>query len=235
MRKYADIIFVFNAYIREALIRYNFPEKKIFQTQNGVGIKIDPCLSKIYDGCFCGRLDRKKGIFDLIHAWKIVSESIPSAKLVMIGEDVKGKNLLLLKKLIKKLRLEDNVILTGFVNEHTMSSLFAKSRIFVLPSYEETWSLVIADAMSTGLPCIAYRLPVYEEIYRDTLIQVPMGDVKKLARSILNFLLNDELRHRFGEKSKKIVQKYDWKKIARHEHKVIQRYMFKRTSNFLVA
>jgi len=67
------------------------------------------------------------------------------------------------------------------------------SKIFILPSYNESWALVVCEAMACGLPVVAYDLPVFEEVYKKGMILIPIGDIDKFAGAILKLLYDIKL------------------------------------------
>jgi glycosyltransferase involved in cell wall biosynthesis len=72
--------------------------------------------------------------------------------------------------------------------------------IFVLPSLDESFGLVIGEAMATGVPVIASRLPAVEEFVVDgeTGLLVPAGDASALASALVRLIENSELRQQLA-------------------------------------
>ena len=92
-------------------------------------------------------LHERKGLKYLISAIPEVTEKYPNVKLVIIGEGSERKNL---ENLIKKLKIENHVILLGRKKE--IPKLLKSSNIFVLPSRREAFGLVNLEAMFIPLP-----------------------------------------------------------------------------------
>ena len=67
-----------------------FDSSKILLSTNGVDYNaiesVRPIGNITYDGCFCGRLVKTKGVYDLIDIWKLVTISYPNSKLVIVGD-----------------------------------------------------------------------------------------------------------------------------------------------------
>src|SRR4029079_2845834 len=116
--RYADIIFVDNKGLKTSLVKMGFDPRKIFVSTNGVDYdaiaSVRPVGEILYDGCFCGRLVKTKGIYDLISIWKLVTNLSPSAKLGIVGDCPEYETF---SNKIKEANLDKNIILVGFVSE----------------------------------------------------------------------------------------------------------------------
>ena len=100
-----------------------------------------------------GRMEAVKGFDDLIDIIKLVKEKVPSVKLFMIGDGSLKKSL---ENKVKENDLEDNIIFTGFLSKDEMDKYFLKSKLYVMTSHSESFGLVLLEAMSYGIPCIAF-------------------------------------------------------------------------------
>lgn len=100
-----------------------------------------------------GRLEYEKAHTDLIDIIYDVKKEIPNIKLYLIGDGSKRPEL---ENKIKSLSLEDNIILTGYLDQKEMEKYLIKSKLFVLTSLTESFGLVLIEAMSYKVPCIAY-------------------------------------------------------------------------------
>lgn len=100
-----------------------------------------------------GRFSKEKDFTTLIRVFKGVKERIKNAKLYLIGDGEEKENI---KELIKAYKLEKYVILPGFLSQVEMSKYLMNSKIYVMTSITESFGLVLIEAMSYGLPCIAF-------------------------------------------------------------------------------
>lgn len=211
----ADLIFTVNRHTQKFLSSLGIEKQRIILTDNGVNVQhFTSHPKKLYDGCFIGRHVKHKGIYDLVRVWELVVESKPDAKLVLCGHGEETHNI---DDFVKKKKLERNVLILGFVPEKEKFKVLYSSRIFIFPSYLEGWGIAIAEAMSCELPVVAYRLPVYSEVFEDKIITVPKGDIDKMARKVASLLENVEAASRIGEEGRIFIERYDWKGIAAKE------------------
>lgn len=214
-----DIIFVINSEIRDYLEKNGVDKNKIYITNNGVDINeyCENIQTKLYEACFLGRIVRSKGILDLIEIWKELIKEY-QYKLVIIGD---GPDKKFLQDLIETNSLEKNIILTGHLDDEKYS-IIAKSSVFLFPSYSESWGIAIAEAMSIGTPVIAYDLPIYKEIFNDTIKLVEKGNTEMMRKIFLEILFDEKLKQNLSARGKNFIKRYAWYKIAQYELSTIQ-------------
>lgn len=153
-----------------------------------------------------GRYSDEKGFDLLIESWSIVSKRHPDWKLHIYGEgDLKEK----FTKLIDELQLNNNCLL-----HHTVSNIadkYCMSSIFVLSSRYEGFGLVLAEAMSCGIPCVSFDCPhgpsdIIKD-YEDGLL-VEKENIKELADKICYLIENENVRIKMGHKARENVKRF---------------------------
>lgn len=228
-KKYADVILAVSQPTKKVIIhKVRIPENKIKTVECGVHYNEIRRVTlqerkKEYDAVFMKRFDGTKGVFDVIEIWKRVTSEIPNANLVLIGSGSK-ETINKLNNMITSLGLRNNVKILGPIYDFNKKfRILASSKVFLLPSYEENWAIVIGEAMATGLPVVCYNLPEIQPIWEDNVIWVPKGNKEEFAKKVIELLQNDELRKRIGEKGVEFVKKYDWKEIVQRELRLIEK------------
>jgi glycosyltransferase involved in cell wall biosynthesis len=180
IRRWFEKIFVINEHTRLRLIELGFQPARVHLTRCVVDVPSDvasrPLADKDLSIVFCGRLVKQKGVFDFLKVCERLQREDPKFSAVMIGS---GPEQPAIEREIRARNLR--VRLTGFVSEHEKANLVASARLFVFPSYEEGWGIVISEAFALGTPVLAYGLDIYREIF-GSLVQVsPLGDPAALA------------------------------------------------------
>lgn len=130
------------------------------------------------------------------------------------GED-RGR----LEYLIKELKLENDVSLLGFVENPY--AYMQRSDVFVLSSRWEGFGNVLVEAMACGCPVVSTNCPSGPaEILGNGEygILVPVGDVEKMAKSIIKILTNKELREELSNKALKRAKEF-------HVEKAVEKYL----------
>jgi glycosyltransferase involved in cell wall biosynthesis len=219
VRLSADLVFVINESARGRCLKFGIKEEKIVKTSNAVdvisavGDNVD-IEAREFDACFLGRLEKSKGVFDLLSIWKLMRCQRPNARLAIMGDGPEKERV---RKLSMKMGLENNFTLIGFVSGEEKYRMLKSSSVFVFPSYLESWGIAVAEAMSCGLPVVAYDLPVYKEVFEDKLVTVPLGDVDAMVRQVLLLLENPQDAKKTGEANREFVGRYDWSVVAQRE------------------
>ena len=176
---------------------------------------------KVYDAIFVGRHDQGKGILDLVEAWGLVTASRPNSRLVTAGimtPEYQAR----LDRLIRRLGLEDSIVLSGVVDEKTKFRLMKESRVCIFPSYLEGWGIVPQEALACGLPVVVYDLPVYAENIKpcDAVRSVPLGDIEALAAAALELIESDGCCPANAE-GPEFVKRFHWDEVASTEFDII--------------
>lgn len=135
-----------------------------------------PFAKKDISLIFCGRLVKQKGIDDFLEVCKKLRSKLPNFRAVMVGA---GPETDRLKREVADQGL--NVEVIGFVPETEKFDLLARAQLFVFPSVEEGWGIVIAESLSAGTPVLAYDLPVYRQPFGKHIKTVPLGNVDRLT------------------------------------------------------
>lgn len=142
-----------------------------------------------------GRLTDAKGFDVLIKTHKYLLNKDVKNKLVLLGE---GEQRGYLEQLIRELNVQDSVILKGFV-ENPYKYMRSAS-MFVLSSKYEGFSVVIAEALSLGIPVVSTDCQSGpSEILQDGKYGLlsPVNDYKTLAQNIMKTLEENAEHHKY--------------------------------------
>lgn len=151
-----------------------------------------------------GRLTHQKGYDMLLEAWKPVHERHPDWKLAIVGG---GEEKEQRKQQIVTLGLESSVELLPPTSQIVQEYL--DSSIYVLSSRYEGLPMVLLEAMSCGLPAVAFTCKCGpKDIITDEKdgLLVETGDLAKLADAICRMIENPDLRLRMGSEAAETIR-----------------------------
>jgi len=168
-----------------------------------------------------GRLATERNIDVTLRAIAIVKQKIPDVQLLLAGRGAAEGDL---KKLSRDLGIEKNVIFMGFLEKPKLAEAYNASKIFVITSTTDTQSMVLMQAMATGLPAIAAKAggPM-EYIKRSNGFLVEPGDHRTLAKKIIYLLKNPEARKKLGDGARTFANKFSAPEIAKEWEAIYQK------------
>ena len=155
---------------------------------------------------YCGRLSPEKSPLNLIQAYERVE--LPNKVLLMVGD---GELMMALKRYVASHNIP-SVYFFGFQNRQQIAKFYTASDVLVLPSDQETWGIVVNEALCFGLPIITSdQVGAARDLVENGQngLSFPRGDVNGLASDIKQLmLLSDEERTAMRSKSRAIIE--DW-------------------------
>lgn len=137
---------------------------------------------------YLSRIHPKKAIDNLLTAFLTVTDESPSIKLVIAGPD-DSEYAKSLKDMAASLGLTEKIVWTGMIEQQEKQKAFASAEAFVLPSHQENFGQVVAEALSCGVPVlISNKINIWREIEMDGAAIVgedTVGDTTRVLREFL--------------------------------------------------
>jgi glycosyltransferase involved in cell wall biosynthesis len=157
-----------------------------------------------------GRFVPEKGFDILIDAYN--QSNFKEWKLVIVGDaDHENKYS---RDLKAKSGKNKNIIFTGFLSGQPLQELYSHAGFFVLPSYYEGLPIVLLEAMSYGLLCIASDIPAHRNVGLGEESVFKAGDATLLSNKMKDFIDKAHADIDKGSQMRKIAEKYNWEQIA---------------------
>lgn len=160
------------------------------------------------------RLRRYKSVDVALRALARLRESVPAARLLVIG---RGPDEPRLRRLARRLRLDDAVEFAGFLPWDELVRSLHRAHVFLNPSPKEGWGLTVIEAARCGLPTVASDRPGLRDSVRDgeTGFLVPYGDPGAMAEAARRLLADGNLWRRQHEASLRWAAGFSWDDCAR--------------------
>ena len=219
---YKNFIAVSKSTKNELVHNYNISKNSISIIQNGV----NPCnnVSKNKNSeptiLWIGRVKKYKRVEHILKAYKIVKKTLPTARLLIVGD---GDYLPFLKNFSQNIGLHD-VTFTGRVSEEEKNNLLGSSWVVVSTSVVEGWGLTISEAASCFTPAIAYDVCGLRDSIKngETGILVEDGNIKKLTSTLIKVLGNKKIRARMSKNAFNFTKRMSWDESAEKFLKVLE-------------
>ena len=137
-----------------------------------------------------GRFSPEKGFLDLIYVMEKLVKYNNEIRLYLIGDGYQKKEIV---DLVNKLNLNNNIILPGYKSQEELQKYYMKSSLYVMTSYHESFGIVLLEAMSYGVPCVAFdnAIGAKEVLSEGKGVLVKNRDINTMSEVIIN-LLNDK-------------------------------------------
>jgi glycosyltransferase involved in cell wall biosynthesis len=175
-------------------------------------------LEQDFDGLLYARLAPEKGIFDVLQIWYYVTEKKPDAKLIVTGQFVNESVKSRFFKLQERLNLKKNVIYLGFLEHKKLYGYVKSSKILIYPSRLDSISLVVLESLACGLPVVAYDILANKINFPiESVVRVPVGDVKLAATEVLNLLGDEQRRTILSRSAIAFSKRFTWDLAAKSE------------------
>jgi glycosyltransferase involved in cell wall biosynthesis len=151
---------------------------------------------------FVGRIEPRKGPLDLVRAAAAIRAGAPGARVVVVGDDPYGSDPAYTAAVTGSPEVEHH----GWVDN--APGLMRHLDVLVLPSYEEPFGTVLAEAMAVGTPVVATRVGGLAEVVDDGVTGrlVAPGDPGALASAVLEVL---GARDRMGAAARDRARRFD--------------------------
>jgi glycosyltransferase involved in cell wall biosynthesis len=168
---------------------------------------------------YVGPLVKRKSLDTLVEALPLVLASPVPCRLSFVG---RGPDEPILRSLAERHGVAEKVDFAGYVEEPALVDWYQGSDLFVFPSTQEGFGLVLAEAMACGLPIVATTVPPMPEVIGDAGLLVPPADPAAMAAAIVKLARDVDLRERMSrEGRRRVEERYVWSRVARE---TLQKY-----------
>ena len=155
-----------------------------------------------------GRLSKEKAPEDLVKIFNLLSKKHPDWHLDIIGD---GEEREKIELYIKNHKLEEKITLHGFQNKDYIDKYLHKSSLYIMTSLTESFGIVLLEAMSHGIPCVAFSSA---EGAREIITSGKNGYLIKnrnysaMIKKIEDIMKKDDVRKQLGKEARKSIKKY---------------------------
>lgn len=150
-----------------------------------------------------GRLERRKGVDNLLRAMSTVWRQFPNTHVYLLGKESQLTKKYLLSLVPQKQR--NRVIFPGPVPHFKLPEYYRMSTVYVAPTQYETFGYSILEAMACGRPILSCAVGAVPELVKEGKNGhlVPFADTSGLADKLISLLNNPHKVDRFGTSARK--------------------------------
>jgi 1,2-diacylglycerol 3-alpha-glucosyltransferase len=157
---------------------------------------------------FVGRVVREKGVFELLSAYAKLEESMrQQVGLVLVGDGACRPQLEL-----QAASISPGVVrFAGFAQQGQLATHYALAEMLILPTYTDTWGLVVNEAMACGLPVIVSKVAgCAADLVKENWngLSVEPRDVSSLTSAMRSLADRPDLRATMGANSMQHISRY---------------------------
>ena len=169
---------------------------------------------------YVGTLEKRKNVEVLIKALGMLREKGKKYTLVVVGK--KGWKYENVFRLIRRYKLKDQIIFTGYVPKVDLPMFYNLAKVFVYPSLYEGFGLPPLEAMACGCPVISSNVSSIPEVVGDAGILINPRDADELAKNIEEVMESETLQKELMHKGMHRAKKFSWEKSARRTWEVYE-------------
>lgn len=172
---------------------------------------------------FHGRVDRRKGALDLLHALAALRGEGRAVKLLVSGI---GPDVAAVAELVAELGLQDAVEQTGYTPYEKAPEVYRRGDVFVSPTQSEGFSNTILEAMACGLPVVSTRTVGVTDCVRheENGLLHEVGDIDGLTTTLRRVLDDPSMARALATRAlDEVREKWSWPALTRRIEDVYER------------
>ena len=227
----ADYIMTISDFVYQSFLKEGICKDKLLKVSCGIDvefflqknrekeIKGDGKFRVICVGLMCLR----KGIQYLLKAWNKLNLPQSKTELLLVGNLQND-----LKAVLKNIEIKKNVVFYGSVNKDKLAELYKNSSLFVLPSVEDGFGMVIGEAMACGLPVICTDHTAGTDLIQNGKqgFVVPSRNIDILAEKILWCYKNKQESELLGKDGKERIKTFSWNNYGENVFQVYKKILY---------
>jgi glycosyltransferase involved in cell wall biosynthesis len=164
---------------------------------------------------YLGRLNAKKGLDLLVHAFAILARDLPDARLAIVGSGDPPSFFDLVRRWVSEAGLEDRVVMTGLLSHDDKRAAYADADVFVLPSQAENFAFAMFEAMASRVPVVVTdSLNFAGEVAQQGAGRVVPRLPDALAGAMSEILRDPQLRAQMGSNGLRLAESYGWQQVG---------------------
>ncbi|HUW10687.1 MAG TPA: glycosyltransferase family 4 protein [Anaerolineae bacterium] len=158
---------------------------------------------------------------DVCEVWRVVHEAMPSARLVVVGQGIRGEEQVLARMLAQH-GLDSTTKMVHWVPMDQLKWYFHAADVAMMPVNDTILARAksparLLDLMAAGVPIACHAVGEYKELLHEgpSGLLVPPGDHRALGLAVVRLLSDEALRRRIGQAAKQRVESaFSWRELS---------------------
>lgn len=155
-----------------------------------------------------GSLEPRKNLQNLFAAWAKLRKLVPDVELVIAGGVGKVFSSASVPSAPPKVQF------LGYVRDEDLPSLYGAAELFVFPSLYEGFGFPPLEAMACGCPVVVSNTTSLPEVCGNAASYFDPSDCEDIAQTILEALLDDELKQKHRKDGLRHITRFTWRRSA---------------------
>lgn len=232
LRKAGRILTMSESSRRDIIRSYHVPEERVTAIPLAAGAAFQPVRDDARLGemrhrynlpprylLAVGNLQPRKNLSRLVEAFaELKRDDLQTPSLVLVGKALWRESDILATA--TRLGVREAIIVTGYVPESDLVTLYSGAECFIYPSLYEGFGLPPLEAMACGVPVITSATSSLPEVVGDAALTVDPLDVADLSRAIRRLLDDRPLRERLRAAGLARAATFSWAETARRTMEV---------------
>jgi glycosyltransferase involved in cell wall biosynthesis len=220
----ADYIMTLSSFAQQSFIKQGIPPSKVLKSPCGVDVEYflhSPTKPHDRFRVICvGLVTLRKGIQYLLSAWEKAKLPQQKTELIIVGQIQKD-----FAAIMRTLPIAPNVSFIGPTDRQSLRNLYQSSSLFVLPSIEDGFGMVIGEAMASGLPVICSTNTGAPELIQHEVhgYLVQPGNSIDLAEKIQWCYEHHHECIQMGMQGQQRIQEFTWNAYGNNVHAIYEK------------
>lgn len=211
-RRASAVVTVSDTAARDIVARLGLPRERVHVVRHGAPRPIPSATPREPIVLSVGSLFERRHIPELVSGFSHVLIRMPSARLVIVGED-RSRHGIDPMAIARDLGIASQVEWHRYVAEENLTRLYARARVFAFLSEYEGFGMTPVEAMAAGVPPVVLDTEVAREIYGAAALRVS-ADPAAIGAALTHLLENDDAHAGAVELGLSHVRTFSWSAAA---------------------
>ncbi len=176
---------------------------------------------------FVGTQEPRKNLTRLLAAYSRLPTSLKESTMLVIAGG-KGWGDVKLSNLITEFGLMNYVRVLGYVDETTLSALYANAQFLAMPSLYEGFGLPLVEAMAYGIPLLTSDNSSMPEVAGDAGLLVDAQELSSIESGLVKMITDSDLRKNLANNARRRAVRFNWNDSARQLVSVFEKSILRR-------